>query len=142
MRIDEIFVSQSGLLSRIQQLKPELIKAAQRVYDAWELDEDGYDPDVGSGGICHLIADEICSVLYDHDIDCLTQSLEQGEVHVWTIAYDEETEDAIIIDIPPRVYETGGGYTWEKIPNVTFDEDDMYFDHTDWENVQYELDEY
>jgi hypothetical protein len=24
------------------------------------------------------------------------------------------------IDIPPEEYETGGGYTWRKIPNVKF----------------------
>lgn len=142
MKLNEIFNTPSELLSKLEKLKPELLKAAQRVYDAWELDEDGYDLEVGSGGICHLIADEICSVLYEHDVDCMTQSLDMGDVHVWTIAYDEETEDALIVDIPPRVYETGGGYTWEKIPGVVFDTNDMYFDHTDWENVQYELDDH
>lgn len=142
MKLFEIFQQPSPLLSRLKQIKPELLRSAQRVYDAWELDEDGYDAEVGGGGICHLIADAICDVLMKHDIDCLTQSPSIGEVHVWTVAYDENTEEAFIIDIPPQVYEEGGGYSWTKIPNVQFEDNDMYFEPTDWENVEYELNDY
>jgi len=31
------------------------------------------------------------------------------------------------VDIPPYTYETGGGYNWKKIPDVTFDASDIVF---------------
>ena len=40
-------------------LKPEIAKVAQAVYDEWDENEDEY----AGGGICHLIADEIVSLL-------------------------------------------------------------------------------
>lgn len=33
------------------------------------------------------------------------------------------------MDIPPRVYETGGGYSWKKIPDVVFKSDDIVIDN-------------
>jgi hypothetical protein len=104
----------------IKTLKQELAKAAQKVYDEWEQDENYLDPILGSGGICQDIAEAMCDVLNNNDIECVSVSQEIGEQHVYVVA---KTEDGIFnVDIPPYLYETGGGYNWKKIPNVEFDE--------------------
>ena len=47
----------------IRDALPELVRLAQERYDAWQLDEDGYDSEVGSGGSCHLIAESFANHL-------------------------------------------------------------------------------
>jgi hypothetical protein len=43
-----------------------------------------------------------------------------GEQHVYVIA---KTEDGVYeVDIPPYIYETGGGYCWKKKQGVKFDD--------------------
>ena len=101
-------------------LKPLFVQAAQKEYDDWAQDEDGMDEVLGTGGICQDIAEKIASILSQHGFDCTTVSQQIGEQHVYVIA---KTEDGVYeVDIPPYVYETGGGYNWRKIPNVKFDE--------------------
>jgi hypothetical protein len=46
-----------------------------------------------------------------------------GDQHVWLIVYDKKR--AYEVDIPPSVYESGGGYTWKKQEGVKFSEDDI-----------------
>lgn len=103
---------------QIKALIPQLLQAAQRVYDDWDEDEDEY----AGGGICHLIADAMCEVFMKAGIPCNTVSGQQGEVHVWSVVLIEEGEQPVVysVDIPPYVYETGGGYSWQKIQGVTF----------------------
>jgi hypothetical protein len=103
----------------LKSLYPKMIPKVQNQYDVWSQDEDGYDHEVGYGGICHLIADEVVSVLQDFDIQCTTLSLD-SEVHVLVIAQFQE--GVYSIDVPYSIYEKGGGYQWTKIPNITFDE--------------------
>jgi hypothetical protein len=117
---------------------PEVVRVAQQTYDDWKQDEEGFDEELGEGGICHLIADEVCGVLAAHGIDCGPVSAQVGEQHVWAVAkigtVDEEGDtdraDAGVwsIDIPPRVYESGGGYSWRKKPGVVFGVDDVVVD--------------
>jgi hypothetical protein len=107
----------------IFNLSNELISAAQKVYDDWEQNEDGYCDYLGYGGICQDIADAICSVLLENDIECATVSQEIGEQHVYAIA---KTDDGVFeVDISPYTYETGGGYCWKKIPDVVFETRDL-----------------
>ena len=106
-------------------LKSELALSAQKVYDRWEQNEEGYCDSWGYGGICGDIADAMCDVLFKYDIECTTVS-SSHEVHVYVVA---KTDDGIYyIDIPYREYETGGGYCWKKIPNVEFDENCVVVD--------------
>lgn len=109
----------------LDSLKEKIAQCAQNVYDNWSQDASGYDEVVGYGGICHLIADEIVSLLDKHDIDCTTVS-SSHEVHVYVVAKLEE--GVFIIDIPYSFYETGGGYHWTKKINVCFSEDIVYID--------------
>jgi hypothetical protein len=106
------------LLAR-KKILPEI----QDVYSNWKQDENGIDVMLGSGGICQDIAEKICSVLIENDIECTTVSQEIDEQHVYTVA---KMDDGVyIIDVSPYTYETGGGYNWKKIPNVIFEESDI-----------------
>ena len=104
----------------LEALRQELAVASQRVYDAWDQDD---GDDYNGGGICHDIAGAICDVLGEHGIRSTAFSFSIGEVHVTAVA--DIDGDAWRVDIPPYVYETGGGYTWRKIPDVVFESDDV-----------------
>lgn len=107
-------------LSQLKEQIPKMLKAAQKEYDEWDQDDEGYDHEVGHGGICHLIVDAICDVL--DGFERASYSLD-SEVHVITIV--QLKEGIFEIDIPYSIYEKGGGYTWKKIPNVVFEKDDI-----------------
>ena len=104
----------------LRSLAPLMAKAAQKEYDEWEQDEEGVDEVLGTGGICQDIAANMASVMSQHGIDCTTVSQSVGEQHVYCIC--KLQEGVYEVDIPPYAYESGGGYTWRKLPNVTFDE--------------------
>ena len=108
----------------LQQLKlkiPAMVRAAQKVYDEWDASDPDYgDSNVGFGGICHLIVDAILNEL--DEFECTSLSLDT-EVHVMAIVMLRE--GVFSIDIPPSVYERGGGYNWKKIQNVKFTEHDI-----------------
>lgn len=106
------------LLAR-KKILPEI----QDVYDNWKQDENGIDVMLGSGGIYQDIAEKICSVLIENDIECTTVSQEFDEQNVYTVA--KMNDGVYIIDVSPYTYETGGGYNWKKIPNVIFEESDI-----------------
>lgn len=108
-------------LKDILALKPLLVKAAQEAYDEWEQDEEGIDPMLGEGGICQDVAENMAHVLSQHGIDCSEVSANAGDQHVYVVAQIQE--GVYEVDISPHVYETGGGYTWKKKPNVTFHPD-------------------
>jgi hypothetical protein len=104
----------------LYQLELAFAQAAQKIYDSWTQDEEGLNEELGHGGICQDIADAISYVLTTNGYEAATVSAQIGEQHVWAIA---QTSDGVYeVDIPPSLYETGGGYTWRKIPDVIFDE--------------------
>ena len=49
-------------------LIPAILNDVQQVYDSWNQDADGYDDELGTGGICQDIADAICFILSVHGI--------------------------------------------------------------------------
>jgi hypothetical protein len=109
----------------IKALRPELAKVAQKVYDDWdETDEDTY----AGGGICHFIAEEMSGVLNDHGIDAQTVS-STSEVHVYVVAAVKD--GVFVVDIPYGLYERGGGYSWHKLPDVTFEPGDVSVSRVD-----------
>jgi len=59
-------------------------------------------------------------VQYGFDV---TPSGQPGDDHAFIIAYTDDK--AWIVDIPPSVYEIGGGYRWQKIEGVVLEEDDI-----------------
>ena len=104
---------------------PAMCKFAQQVYDEWDQsDEENGDPEIGFGGICDLIAEQICHVLAQEGIECVSwNSGGMGENHTSVIA--NLADGVFEVDIPPHVYEDGSGYTWYKKPNVVFDPNDV-----------------
>jgi hypothetical protein len=109
----------------IKPLRPQMAIVAQRVYDRWTQ---GENDDLNGGGICHLIADEIASILSDVGVPIATQC-STYEQHVYCIAQCQE--GIFEIDIPYQTYEHGGGFSWTKLPDVHFTSDDIVISKLD-----------
>lgn len=114
--IDSLLPSRSSL--QLKAIAGDLASAAQIVYDAWEQDDGGFDEEYGAGGICQDIASGLASILEANGIEAVTTFTTIGDNHVYVIA--ALTDGVWAVDIPPSVYEAGGGYTWTKKPGVTF----------------------
>jgi hypothetical protein len=110
-------------IDEIKSLLPSLLAAAQSVYDAWHQ-VDGMDEELGGGGICHFMADRFGDCLSQAGVeDFASIQAAVGENHVYIVAL---LEDGVYsIDIPPGVYETGGGYSWTKRSGVAFQHADI-----------------
>lgn len=124
------------MISKLDTLSSYFAEAAQSVYDAWEQDEEGHDEMYGYGGICDDIADKMCDVVSQYtNYQCFTQYNEY-ECHTSIYVYDIEQKTLIFVDINPFHYETGGGYTWKKTPNVRFTPEMVSFEDRSgyWEN--------
>lgn len=110
------------LLHYLREATPDMAAAAQQVYDSWNQDEEGFDEENGTGGICDEIAQAITEVINQKvPIECFTtEGGQPGDDHAYVIAYinNEFGKEVYSVDIPPGVYETGGGYSWKKIPGV------------------------
>jgi hypothetical protein len=126
--------SQASLGSMLENMRGQFAAAAQKVYNEWEQDDEGMDIELGSGGICQDIASAFCDILSSANIECTTFDAQVGDQHVWAVAYDGE--EAFSVDIPPSFYETGGGYNWQKIPDVVFDESFIYIEPVSMDNVR------
>ena len=111
---------------QIHKEKTELAKVAQSVYDAWKQDADGMDEELGAGGICQDIADEMASHLNSVGLEAVPVAAEIGEQHVWVVA--RAKDGVFLVDIPPGTYETGGGYNWRKREGVVFGPEDLIVD--------------
>lgn len=120
-----------GLRKKIYDLRHDIVKIAQGVYDAWDEGEI-----YAGGGICHLIAEEIASYLNDKGIESWTHSLDYKQ-HVVVISVDHNTKEACMVDIYEGLYEEGGGFSWKKIHDVEFDVNDVeiqYINYEEWGN--------
>lgn len=108
-----------SLKKELEQLRPRMVEAVQKIYDEWTQDEDGVDEELGTGGICDQVADAIVGVIQENvrDVDTL-EGGQDGDDHAWPIA--QRGDEAYGVDIPPGVYESGGGYSWKKISDVVF----------------------
>jgi hypothetical protein len=99
--------------SDVRALSGELATAAREIHSAWEQDIDGYDEELGHGGICHDIADAMLGVLARNGVEhALSFHTTMGENHVYVVAL--LSDGVYAIDIPPDVYEIGSGYVWRK----------------------------
>ena len=105
-------------IKEVEAIRLELAYAAQKIYDEWVQDEEGYDHEVGNGGICHLIADELIDVLYEHNINRCETTSSTSEQHVYITG--QFREGIYMIDVPYSIYETGGAYNWKKRPDIKF----------------------
>ena len=109
------------MASRFQKellgLRAKIATAAQEVYDHWEQNEEGEDPEFGGGGICDKVAEAIAGVINEEISGIETfDGGQEGDDHAWVIV--QRDGEAYGVDIPPGVYETGGGYNWRKREGV------------------------
>jgi hypothetical protein len=105
------------VLAIIKGCVPEIVKAAQQRYDDWRQDDSGWDEDLGTGGICDQIAEDISGILADELFDVCGGG-QEGDDHSFVFA--GMAGHAFSVDIPCHVYELGSGYTWRKLPGVEF----------------------
>ena len=104
----------------LQQLRPKMAAAAQKVYDRWEQDEEGVDVEFGTGGICDEVASAISDVIMNQALGVdIFDGGHDGDDHAWVVVQDGR--EAFGVDIPPAIYEYGGGYRWTKREGVTFE---------------------
>lgn len=118
-----------SLVADILALRCRLVVAAQEVLDDWQQDENGLDPDLGTGGPCDRVANAIADVISETLPDVRIQDGGQdGDDHAYTVV-SRGTEE-VLVDIPAHVYETGSGYCWRKRPGVRIQEADIYVGKT------------
>ena len=124
-------------LSNLKSLTSEFVEAAQKIYDDWDEHPDVYF----GGGICHLIADAFVEIISNQFPQYTASTFTRDDIqHVETIVYnidpdslydediDEEADiETVMIDLSPYIYENGGGFSWTKIPDVEFDNNDISF---------------
>lgn len=127
-------------LSNLKSLTSDFVKAAQEIYDEWDEHPDVYF----GGGICHLIADAFVEIISNNFPRYTVSTFTRDDIqHVETIVYnidpdtlydediDEEADiETVMIDLNPYLYENGGGFSWTKIPDVEFDNEDITFYRT------------
>jgi hypothetical protein len=112
--------SDNKLYNTLLSLRKDFIISAQKVYDEWDQDEEGYDEEYGSGGICDDIADSMCDVINEKTNYGCFHLYNEYDCHTSIYVYDESNKLLYNVDIPPYVYETGYGYTWKKNKNISF----------------------
>ncbi len=111
----------------IRALAPALADAAQGIYDAWDQDEHGMDPELDAGGICHLVAEAFVPILAEAGVEGVaTMQAACGENHVFAVAL--LSTGVYTVDISPYVYESGAGYVWAKRPGVRIRPEDVMVD--------------
>ena len=113
------------LKEKLQLLLPLVATVGQKEYDAWEQDEQGYNEELGHGGICHLIAEGVAEELDEYIPNGLHMTVSATHMqHVFVssfIRHEDGEIEGYTVDIYPYLYETGGGFCWKKIPDVVFD---------------------
>lgn len=113
-----------SLLQKLNDLRPLLASAAQSVVDEWVQDEDGMDAELGGGGACDLVSSAMSEVISSHIEDAeIVDGGHEGDDHAWLIVFD--STEAVGVDIPPGVYETGGGYSWAKVKDAAIEPSDI-----------------
>ena len=111
------------LLDELLAVREQMAAAAQQVYDEWEQDEEGLDEQFGGGGICDEIQSAMSGVIAQN-IECeLDDGGWEGDDHANLIA--SRGNEKYLVDIPARVYESGGGMNWRKTPDVLISADDV-----------------
>jgi 2'-5' RNA ligase/GNAT superfamily N-acetyltransferase/predicted GIY-YIG superfamily endonuclease len=129
--------SSSELKQNLMRWRGNIAARAQKVYDEWTQNEEGIDTEYGGGGPCDAIAEQIQDLLESLGVNTMSGG-QEGDDHAWIIAYNYKTGEACGVDIPHSVYETGGGYSWKKIPNVVFTPNDVEIWPVDIKDIEYE----
>jgi len=124
MKRMRVIAQELNLKTKLNTFKAQMAQQAQEVYNDWEQDEEGLDPELGGGGICDRITQAIQDAIVNNiEAVEVTEGGEDGSDHSWVIAYS--ATEAYGLNIDPSVYEFGGGYSWTKVPDAVFTADDI-----------------
>lgn len=109
---------------RLRALRPSLARAAQRVVDEWEQDDEGVDEEFGTGGACDAVARAMEDVIAQRmpGVEFRDGGQEGGD-HAFVIVLTDS--EAYAVDVPADVYETGGGYRWRKRRGAVISPEDV-----------------
>lgn len=111
------------LRQELEVLRPRLAATAQQVYDAWVPDKQGWDEELGGGGPCDEIASALAGVITDSIDAHVDEGGHPGDDHAFLLV--SRAGERYWVDIPPSVYEQGGGYSWRKVPDVQIGPEDI-----------------
>lgn len=120
---------ENPIYQKLLSIKEEIAKVAQPIYDAWDEE---HKENIGSGGICNEIAEEIYYVVAKHFPQYEVRTImEENPNHESVVLFpiddldnvdDDEILNGYQIDIPHNIYEIyKGEYNWNKIEGVVFD---------------------
>lgn len=108
-------------LVRLLNLSGALAAAADQALDEHDWQE---------GGACDDIARAMGDVLADNGYEFREGGWE-GDDHAYLVV-ELDNGDEWAVDIPASIYETGGGYSWEPIPDV-----EILPDHISWAKISW-----
>lgn len=132
---------ENNMFSELLEIRTDLILVAQKVYDEWEQDNEGYDELYGIGGICDDIADAMCNLIHSKtDYNCFT-FYNEFDCHTSIYVYDTEKKLLYNVDIPPYVYESGTAYAWKKLKDINFNVNHVTITQKDYNDYLDENDE-
>ena len=119
-----------SLSGEIRALAGDLAQAAQKELDAWAPDAEGYDVEFGYGGACDAICRQLGEVLAEkvEGIE-LADGGQEGDDHAFVLC--TRGGESVVVDIPPYLYERGGGYSWRKIEGVHLEARDVLVEDID-----------
>lgn len=137
-----LIISESNdILSFINNILPNLAKAASKEYDDWKQNSEGIDEELGSGGICDRIADSLSQTFENLKPDNLSDwesftMYKENECHTDMYIVNHKEKKIYEIGLSPHHYETGGGYTWKKKEEHSIDPSAFHITDTylDYEN--------
>lgn len=113
-----------SLRSELLALRGRLAEAAQGVVDEWEQDAEGVDEELGTGGPCDRVADAMSLVISEAIPEAdVEDGGQDGDDHAFLLVGRDG--EVFVVDVPPEVYEVGGGYVWRKIPGARIEEADV-----------------
>jgi hypothetical protein len=113
-----------SLNGEIRTLAPELAAAAQKELDDWVQDEDGVDVEFGAGGVCDAISRRLADVIATHiEAVEIADGGWEGDDHAYLLC--TRGAESVVVDLPPHLYEVGGGYSWRKIEGVRLTAQDV-----------------
>jgi len=130
-----------GLKGTLLSIRENIVQKAQEVLDDWKPNEDGFDELFGSGGACDEIARVMSDVITEQIPDAeIFDGGQDGDDHAFI--YVKQNNKAFAVDIPPGVYETGGGYNWKKKEGVKLEPDDVVIYEIDASVLESEFDDH
>ena len=121
-------MSKDEVIFDLNSSRNEIVKRSQKVLDDWGQDEEGIDELLGGGGACDGISCVIQEIFAEKGYE-VVEGGQEGDDHSFAVIHNKK--DAFIVDIPPEVYETGGGYNWKKKEEVKLRPEDIFIERLD-----------